>query len=68
MQQLLDKYVPGYYDTPLSPNHVKKYRSSLGSETMVFKLVTSEITAKENSMEEAKAFYSGRNVGMDMKN
>lgn len=68
MQKLLDKYVPGYYDTPLSLNHVKKYRSSLGSKTMIFKLVPSEMTVKENVMVEEKAFYLGRYVGMDLKN
>jgi nitroimidazol reductase NimA-like FMN-containing flavoprotein (pyridoxamine 5'-phosphate oxidase superfamily) len=66
MQKLLHKYVPDYYNTSLSSNHVDKYRSSMGSKTMVFKLVPSEITAKENVMEEDKAFYLGRNVSMDL--
>lgn len=67
MQQLLDKYVPGYYDTPLSENHVEKYQSSLGSKTGIYKLVTSEMTAKENVLIESMAYYSGRVVGMDVK-
>lgn len=67
LQQLLNKYVPGYYKTRLSANHVERYVSSLGSKTVVFKLVTSEITAKENVMVEEKTFYLGRDVRMDAK-
>lgn len=67
MQQLLDKYVPGYYETPLSRNHVEKYQSSLGSKTGVYKLVTSEMTAKENILVESMEYYAGRSVDMDVK-
>jgi nitroimidazol reductase NimA-like FMN-containing flavoprotein (pyridoxamine 5'-phosphate oxidase superfamily) len=67
MQKLLNKYVPGYYNTPLSENHVEKYRSSIGSKTVVFKLVATKITAKENVMVEEKAFYKGRDVRIDLK-
>lgn len=66
MQQLLDKYVPHYYQTPLSANHLERYQSSLGSKTAVLKLVPSEITAKENVMVDEKAFYIGRKVEMDV--
>lgn len=65
MQQLLDKYVPGYYEKTLSKQHVEKYRSSLGGKTEIFKLVPSNITAKENILVESMAFYAGRSVGMD---
>jgi nitroimidazol reductase NimA-like FMN-containing flavoprotein (pyridoxamine 5'-phosphate oxidase superfamily) len=68
MQQLLDKYVPHYYKTPLSANHLERYRSALGSKTAVLKLVPSEITAKENVMVDEKAFYLGRKVDIDVKN
>lgn len=67
MQQLLDKYVPGYYETPLALNHVEKYQSSLGSKTGVYKLMTSEITAKENILVESTAFFEGRRVDIDVK-
>lgn len=67
MQNLLNKYVPGYYHTPLSKHHVEKYQSSLGSKTVVFKLVPSNITAKENEMLETKEFYVGRDVTIDSK-
>ncbi|MBB6446886.1 pyridoxamine 5'-phosphate oxidase family protein [Bacillus benzoevorans] len=68
MQQLLEKYVPQYYKTPLSANHLERYQSSLGSKTAVLKLVPTEITAKENIMVAEKAFYIGRKVEMDAKN
>lgn len=62
MQVMLDKYVPGYYDQSLSPSHVEKYRSSLGSHTAVFKLTPSAQTSKENPMDPELAFYPGRKV------
>lgn len=68
MQQLLDKYVPHYYKLPLSANHLERYQSTLGSKTAVLKLVPSEITAKENVMDDERAFYIGRKVEMDVNN
>lgn len=65
MQAMLDKYVPGYYHKSLAPSHVEKYRSSLGSHTLVFRLTPSERTAKENALDPQLAFYPGRNVEMD---
>lgn len=63
MQALLDKYVPGYYDQPLSRAHVEKYVSSLGSRTAVFKLTPDRITAKRNdSPEESRMFYPGKTL------
>ncbi|MEK9198510.1 pyridoxamine 5'-phosphate oxidase family protein [Ureibacillus sp. 179-F W5.1 NHS] len=67
MQYLLNKYVPGYYPTALSQNHVDRYRSSMGSKTTVFKLVVKTITAKENVMVEEKKYYKGREMAMDIK-
>jgi len=66
MQAMLDKYVPGYYDKGLSPSHVEKYRSSLGSHTVVFKLTPSIRTAKENQLDQQLSFYPGRKVDMDI--
>lgn len=65
MQAMLDKYVPGYYNKGLAQSHVEKYRSSLGSHTLVFRLTPSERTAKENSLNPQLAFYPGRSVEMD---
>jgi nitroimidazol reductase NimA-like FMN-containing flavoprotein (pyridoxamine 5'-phosphate oxidase superfamily) len=67
MQELLNKYVPGYYDTPLASSHVEKYRSSMGSKTAVFKLVPAQISAKESPLVEEMAFYPGRKASMDVK-
>ncbi|RIX59375.1 pyridoxamine 5'-phosphate oxidase family protein [Paenibacillus nanensis] len=53
MQAMLDKYVPGYYDSPLARSHVERYRSSMGSRTAVFKLVVQRRTAKENEVPQA---------------
>ncbi len=67
LQQLLDKYVPGYYDSPLSKQHVLKYVSSHGAKVAVYKLAATEITAKVNPVNEAKMYYPGRKIGMDAK-
>lgn len=66
MQVMLDKYVPGYYDKNLSKSHVEKYRSSLGSHTLVFKLTPKVRTAKENRLDPQLSFYPGRKDGMDL--
>lgn len=66
MQAMLDKYVPGYYNNSLSQSHVEKYRSSLGSHTLVYRLVPSVRTAKENRLNPQLSFYSGRKVDMDI--
>ncbi|MBN6886907.1 uncharacterized protein ACUXCC_004201 [Cytobacillus horneckiae] len=68
MQAILNKYVPGYYHTPLSKTHVEKYQSSLGSKTSVIKIIAKEITAKENHYDEAVSFYPGRSINMDIGN
>lgn len=44
MQEMLNKYVLGYYDTPLAKSHVEKYRSSLGSKTVIYKIQPTELT------------------------
>lgn len=62
MQALLDKYVAGYYNTPLSSQHVARYQSSLGSKTCIFKLNPTEITAKENIKIEDQLYFQGRNI------
>jgi uncharacterized protein len=66
MQALLDKYVPGYYNNSLSKSHLEKYRSSLGSHTLVYKLVPRVRTAKENQLNQELSFYSGRKADMDI--
>jgi nitroimidazol reductase NimA-like FMN-containing flavoprotein (pyridoxamine 5'-phosphate oxidase superfamily) len=67
LQHLLDKYVPGYFQTSLSKKHVETYRSSMGSKTAVYKIEVESITAKEDPIDEEKLFYSGRTVMDDVK-
>lgn len=66
MQQMLDKYVPGYYNQPLSKAHLEKYKSSMGSTTQVFKLISTSISAKENEKNENTKFYPGKTVHNDL--
>ncbi|HYK75014.1 MAG TPA: pyridoxamine 5'-phosphate oxidase family protein [Pseudoneobacillus sp.] len=65
MQKMLEKYVPNYYDQPLSETHVERYRSSLGSKTSIVEIKTEHLTAKENELVEEKRFYQGRTVKTD---
>jgi len=63
LQQFLNKYVPGFYDRPLSKVHVEKYRSSLDHQAVsVYRLQPHKITAKENPVDKQNMFYSGRSV------
>ncbi|MDK8179544.1 pyridoxamine 5'-phosphate oxidase family protein [Paenibacillus sp. UMB4589-SE434] len=63
LQQFLNKYVPGFYDRPLSKVHVDKYRSSLDNQTVsVYRLQPHTITAKENPVHEQNLFYPGKSV------
>jgi uncharacterized protein len=66
LDQLLGKYVPGYFDRPLSEKHVSSYRSSAGSATVVIKIVPDLITAKEKPLEKERQFYNGRSVQDDI--
>ena len=65
MQAMLDKYVPGYYHSPLAKSHVEKYRSSMGSRTAIYRIKPTQLTAKVNDVNEEIAFYPGRVVGND---
>ncbi len=66
MQAMLNKYVPGYYNAPLSKSHVDRYRSSLGSKTLVIKITPEKLTAKEHPLDESMKYYPGRNVQSDL--
>ncbi|PLR97744.1 pyridoxamine 5'-phosphate oxidase family protein [Bacillus sp. T33-2] len=65
MQQMLHKYVPGYYSQPLPSAHVEKYRSSLDSKTRVYAIAPDSITAKENPVDPMMSFYNGRTSRID---
>ena len=68
MQEMLNKYVPGYYDKALASSHVDKYRSSLGSRTVIYKINAIELTAKENPIQLEKLFYPGKTAHHDITN
>lgn len=63
MQQMLNKYVPGYFRRPLASSHVEKYRSKLGSRTVVYCLSPDVLTAKENPLDQKRRFISGQQAG-----
>lgn len=67
LQALLEKNVPGYFEQPLSKTYVEKYRSSLGSRTVVYCLTPDQITAKESVASKEQLFYYGRKQAMDLK-
>lgn len=67
LQAMLEKFVPGYFESELSQKHVDSYRSSLGSKTVVYCLDPDQITAKEDVAEEAQLFYPGRKQTNDLK-
>ncbi|WP_028594275.1 pyridoxamine 5'-phosphate oxidase family protein [Paenibacillus assamensis] len=57
LQEMLHKYVPGYYNRPLSKQHVDKYRSAIfHGPVQVYRINPYHITAKENPIEEGKMF------------
>lgn len=66
MQAMLDKYVPDYYQAPLSKTHIEKYQSSLGSKTLVLKVKPINLTVKEHKLNEQMQYYPGRVVTQDM--
>lgn len=57
LQEMMDKYVPGYYSRQLPKQHVDKYRSSVyGSAVQVYRIEPHHLTAKESPIEEGKMF------------
>ena len=57
LQEMMDKYVPGYYNRPLAKQHVDKYRSAVyGSAVQVYSIEPQHLTAKESPMAEAKMY------------
>ncbi|MEG0449627.1 MAG: pyridoxamine 5'-phosphate oxidase family protein [Lysinibacillus sp.] len=60
LQEMMDKYVPGYHSRALSKQHVDKYRSAVyGSAVQVYRIKTHNLTAKESPIEEEKMFKPG---------
>jgi nitroimidazol reductase NimA-like FMN-containing flavoprotein (pyridoxamine 5'-phosphate oxidase superfamily) len=57
LQMLLEKYMPDYYNHPLTGALIEKYRSSLdGNAVSVYRIRPREMTAKENSVEADQFF------------
>jgi nitroimidazol reductase NimA-like FMN-containing flavoprotein (pyridoxamine 5'-phosphate oxidase superfamily) len=55
--KIVEKYMPGYYDKPLTPQFIEKYKSDLDDmPTSVFKLTPSDITAKVNEASPEEIF------------
>ncbi|MGD8191814.1 pyridoxamine 5'-phosphate oxidase family protein [Brevibacillus ginsengisoli] len=65
LDRMLDKYVPGYYASPLSQQHVIKYRSSRGHGVALYRMEALTLTAKENPVKTDEMFYPGRTQRMD---
>jgi uncharacterized protein len=60
LDQLVEKYTPGYYKKGLSAKMMEKYRSGLdGNPVSVYRLKPSDITAKENVVKEDEIFKYG---------
>ncbi len=66
MQAMIDKYVPNYFDTPLSKTFIEKYRSGFGSKTTIFKITPTQLTAKACEADEAVLFFEGRSAKEDV--
>lgn len=55
--KIVEKYMPGYYNKPLTPKFVEKYKSDLDNmPTSVFKLTPDDITAKVNLAADEEIF------------
>ncbi|RAL20851.1 pyridoxamine 5'-phosphate oxidase family protein [Thermoflavimicrobium daqui] len=67
LEAMLNKYVPGYFLSKLSQTHVEKYRSGMGSPTVVYKLIPKHISAKEDPVQEENMYYTGRTQMDDLR-
>jgi len=57
LQKLLDKYMPKYYNHPLTSTLIENYRSSLdGNKVSVYCIAVQEMTAKKNCVEPKELF------------
>ena len=53
LQQILDKYTPGYYTQTLSGSLIEKYRSAHDNNAVaVYRIEPQEMTVKENAVAE----------------
>ena len=57
LQKLLDKFMPKYYEQPLTSNLIEKYRSGMDENGVsVYRIRPEEMTAKENAVEPDEIF------------
>lgn len=64
LQELINKYVPGYYNRPLSKQHVEKYRSAVfGGPVQVYRVIPYHMTAKESPIEAGKMYKKDMDTG-----
>jgi uncharacterized protein len=67
MQAMIDKYMPGFYNQPLAAQHLDKYRSTLGSRTIIYKLAVESMSAKSNAVQEELLFHPGMTLHGQME-
>ena len=59
LQEIVNKFVPGYFSQPLSEQYIDKLRSPVfGGLVQVYQIEPYHITAKENPVEEGKILKS----------
>ncbi|WP_342437742.1 pyridoxamine 5'-phosphate oxidase family protein [Paenibacillus sp. FSL L8-0436] len=67
LQGLINKYVPGYYNRPLSKQHVDKYRSAVfGGPVQVYRVIPHHMTAKESPIEAEKMYRTDTIAGREI--
>lgn len=60
LNAMIKKYVPNYYEKPMKQDFLEKYRSSMGSRTVTWRMVPEDLKAKENPYDPSKMFFGGR--------
>lgn len=57
LQNLVEKYTPGYYKKPLTSKLIENYRSSFDDKVVsVYRITPEDMTAKENQADENELF------------
>jgi len=60
LQNLIEKYTPGFYKHQLNATLIEKYKSSFdGNAVSIYRLTPENMTAKENHANEDKLFKGG---------
>lgn len=64
LQEMINKYVPGFYNRPLPKQHVDKYRSAVfGGPVQVCRVIPHHLTAKESPVEAEKMYRTDMKAG-----